>query len=147
MYRLVVTEKPSVGQSIAAALGVTGREDGYMEGGGWLISWCVGPLAELSEPAAYDPDYAKWRQEDLPILPESWRFTIRADKRSQFDLLRTLLRREDVSEVVNACDAGREGELLPSGRLHQAYQAAVDFQHGGRGHTGGLRQSPARQGL
>lgn len=112
MYRLVVTEKPSVGQSIAAALGVTGRKDGYMEGGGWLISWCVGHLAELSEPAAYDPDYAKWRQEDLPILPESWRFTIRADKRSQFDLLRTLLRREDVSEVVNACDAGREGELI-----------------------------------
>ena len=112
MYRLVVTEKPSVGQSIAAALGVTGRKDGYMEGGCWLISWCVGHLAELSEPAAYDPDYAKWRQEDLPILPESWRFTIRADKRSQFDLLRTLLRREDVSEVVNACDAGREGELI-----------------------------------
>ena len=112
MYRLVVTEKSSVGQSIAAALGVTGRKDGYMEGGGWLISWCVGHLAELSEPAAYDPDYAKWRQEDLPILPESWRFTIRADKRSQFDLLRTLLRREDVSEVVNACDAGREGELI-----------------------------------
>lgn len=112
MYRLVVTEKPSVGQSIAAALGVTGRKDGYMEGGCWLISWCVGHLAELAEPAAYDPDYAKWRQEDLPILPESWRFTIRADKRSQFDLLRTLLRREDVSEVVNACDAGREGELI-----------------------------------
>ena len=78
MYRLVVTEKSSVGQSIAAALGVTGRKDGYMEGGGWLISWCVGHLAELSEPAAYDPDYAKWRQDDLPILPESWRFTIRA---------------------------------------------------------------------
>ena len=112
MYRLVVAEKPSVGQSIAAALGVAGRKDGYMEGGGWLISWCVGHLAELAEPAAYDPDYAKWRQEDLPILPESWRFTIRADKRSQFDLLRTLLRREDVSEVVNACDAGREGELI-----------------------------------
>ena len=69
MYRLVVTEKPSVGQSIAAALGVAGRKDGYMEGGGWLISWCVGHLAELAEPAAYDPDYAKWRQEDLPILP------------------------------------------------------------------------------
>ena len=112
MYRLVVTEKPSVGQSIAAALGVTGRKDGYMEGGGWLISWCVGHLAELSEPAAYDPDFAKWRQEDLPILPESWRFTIQTDKRSQFDLLRTLLRREDVSEVVNACDAGREGKLI-----------------------------------
>ena len=83
-HKLVVAEKPSVGQSIAAALGVTGRKDGYMEGGGWLISWCVGHLAELAEPAAYDPDYAKWRQEDLPILPESWRFTIRADKRSQF---------------------------------------------------------------
>nr|WP_300805110.1 DNA topoisomerase [uncultured Acetatifactor sp.] len=117
-YRLVVTEKRSVALDIAAALGVTGRKEGYLEGGsrgaagGWLISWCVGHLAELSEPAAYHPEYAKWRREDLPILPESWRFTVQADKRGQFDTLRTLLRREDVSEVVNACDAGREGELI-----------------------------------
>lgn len=108
-YRLVVTEKPSVSMSVAAALGVKNRKDGYMEGDGWLISWCVGHLAELSDAAAYDPKYAKWQREDLPILPENWRFTIGKDKRGQFDTLRELLRREDVSEVVNACDAGREG--------------------------------------
>ena len=87
---------------------------------GWLVSWCVGHLAGLAEPAAYDPDYAKWRREDLPILPGSWRFTIGQDKRRQFDVLRTLLHREDVSEVVNACDAGREGELIFRAAYHLA---------------------------
>ena len=119
-YRLVVTEKPSVAMSIAAALGAESRKDGYMEGGGWLISWCVGHLAELAVAETYDPKYAKWRREDLPILPESWRFTIGKDKRGQFDTLRTLLRREDVSEVVNACDAGREGELIFRTAYHLA---------------------------
>jgi len=108
----VITEKPAVGMTIAAVLGAKGRKDGYMEGNGWLVSWCIGHLAELAEPASYDPGYARWRREDLPILPESWRFTVRADKRAQFDTLRTLLCREDVSEAVNACDAGREGELI-----------------------------------
>ena len=112
MYQLVIAEKPSVAQSLAAVLGAGQRREGYLEGGGWLVSWCVGHLAELADAAAYDPAYAKWRKEDLPILPESWRFTIAKDKRDQFDVLRTLLRREDVSEVVNACDAGREGELI-----------------------------------
>ena len=76
------------------------------------MSWCLGHLAELADAAAYDPAYVKWRLEDLPILPGSWRFAVARDKRDQFDVLRTLLRREDVSEVVNACDAGREGELI-----------------------------------
>ena len=111
MYQLVIAEKPSVAQSLAAVLGAGQRREGYLEGNGWLVSWCVGHLAELADAAAYNPAYAKWRKEDLPILPESWRFTIAKDKRDQFDVLRTLLRREDVSEVVNACDAGREGEL------------------------------------
>ena len=110
--RLVIAEKPSVAKSLAIVLGAATRKDGYLEGGGWLVSWCVGHLAELADAAAYNPAYAKWRKEDLPILPESWRFTIAKDKRDQFDVLRTLLRREDVSEVVNACDAGREGELI-----------------------------------
>ena len=110
--RLEIAEKPSVAQSLAVVLGAGQRREGYLEGGGWLVSWCVGHLAELADAAAYDPAYAKWRKEDLPILPESWRFTIAKDKRDQFDVLRTLLRREDVSEVVNACDAGREGELI-----------------------------------
>lgn len=112
MYQLVIAEKPSVAQSLAAVLGAGQRREGYLEGNGWLVSWCVGHLAELADAAEYNPAYAKWRKEDLPILPESWRFTIAKDKRDQFDVLRTLLRREDVSEVVNACDAGREGELI-----------------------------------
>ena len=112
MYRFVITEKPSVAQSVASVLGANQHRAGYLEGNGWLVSWCLGHLAELADAAAYDPDYAKWRLEDLPILPESWRFTIAKDKRDQFDVLRTLLRREDVAEVVNACDAGREGELI-----------------------------------
>ena len=111
-YRLVIAEKPSVAKSLAAVLGAANRRDGYLEGNGWLVSWCLGHLAGLADAATYNPDYAKWRYEDLPILPESWRFTIAKDKRDQFDVLRTLLRREDVTEVVNACDAGREGELI-----------------------------------
>jgi DNA topoisomerase-3 len=110
--KLVIAEKPSVAQSLAAVLGATERKNGYLDGNGWLVSWCFGHLAGLADAAAYDPDYAKWRYDDLPILPENWRFTIAKDKREQFDVLRTLLRREDVSEVVNACDAGREGELI-----------------------------------
>ena len=110
--RLVIAEKPSVAMGIAQVLGATARKEGHMEGNGWLVSWCIGHLAGLAEPAAYNPSYDKWRREDLPILPENWRFTIGKDKRERFDVLRTLLRREDVSEVVNACDAGREGELI-----------------------------------
>ena len=111
-YRLVIAEKPSVAKSLAAVLGAANRRDGYLEGNGWLVSWCLGHLAGLADAATYNPDYAKWRYDDLPILPETWRFTIAKDKRDQFDVLRTLLRREDVTEVVNACDAGREGELI-----------------------------------
>lgn len=91
-----------------------------MEGNGWLVSWCIGHLAGLAEPAAYNPDYAKWRREALPILPENWRFAIGKDKLERFDVLHTLLRREDVSEVVNACDAGREGELIFRTAYHLA---------------------------
>ena len=112
MQRLVIAEKPSVAQSIAAALGVKGRNDGYIEGNGYIVSWCFGHLAELSDAAAYNADYAKWKLADLPIIPQNFRFSLAPDKRKQFDVLRTLLRREDVSEVVNACDAGREGELI-----------------------------------
>lgn len=112
LYQLVIAEKPSVAQSLASVLGAKQRRDGYLEGNGWLVSWCVGHLAGLADADAYAPEYAKWRMDDLPILPESWRFTIAKDKREQFDVLRTLLRREDVTEIVNGCDAGREGELI-----------------------------------
>ena len=111
-HKLVIAEKPSVAQSIAAVLGATKRNDGYLSGNGYLVSWCFGHLAELAGADVYDEKYAKWRYDDLPILPASWHFTLKADKAKQFELLRDLMRREDVSEVVNACDAGREGELI-----------------------------------
>ena len=111
-YRLVVCEKPSVARSIAAVLGAGRREDGFLSGGGYLVSWCFGHLAELSDADAYDEKYGKWRREDLPILPESWQYTVARDKQKQMNTLRTLMHREDVCEVINACDAGREGELI-----------------------------------
>lgn len=110
--KLIIAEKNSVGQAIAAVLGAKERSNGYLEGGGYLVSWCVGHLAELARPEAYDTNYDKWRYGDLPILPEQWKFTVGKDKWKQFDVLRGLMRREDVTEVINACDAGREGELI-----------------------------------
>ena len=110
--RLVIAEKPSVAQSIAAVLGAKSRHDGYLEGSGYIVSWCFGHLAELADAAVYNADDAKWTLAALPIIPTSFRFIVRADKQKQFDILRELMRREDVTEVVNACDAGREGELI-----------------------------------
>ena len=111
-HRLVIAEKPSVAASIAAALGVKEKKDGYIEGGGYLISWCVGHLVELAEAAAYGEQFKKWSYETLPILPEEWQYNVAADKGKQFATLKELMHRTDVSEVVNACDAGREGELI-----------------------------------
>ena len=110
--QLVIAEKPSVAASIAAALGVKEKKDGYIEGGGYLISWCVGHLVELAEAAAYGEQYKKWSYESLPILPEEWQYNVAADKGKQFSILKELMHRADVSEVVNACDAGRECELI-----------------------------------
>ena len=110
--RLVIAEKPSVAQSLSAVLGATARKDGYLEGNGWRVSWCVGHLAGLADADAYNPDYAKWRYDDLPILPEHWQMVVGADKKKQFDILKRLMNAPDVTEVVNACDAGREGELI-----------------------------------
>ena len=110
--KLVIAEKPSVAQSIAAALGVKGKKDGYIEGGGYLISWCVGHLVELAEAAAYGEQYKKWSYDSLPILPRDWQYTVSADKGKQFKTLKELMHRADVTEVINACDAGREGELI-----------------------------------
>ena len=112
MYQLIIAEKPSVAQSIAAVLGAKRRETGYLEGGGYLVSWCFGHLAELASAETYNEAYAKWRYEDLPIVPFSWRWKISHDKWTQFEILKTLLHREDVGSVINACDAGREGELI-----------------------------------
>ena len=118
--RLVIAEKPSVAAALAAALGVKNKKDGYMEGGGYLISWCVGHLVELAEAAAYGEQYKKWSYDSLPILPQPWQYTVFKDRQKQFKILKDLMRRSDVSEVVNACDAGREGELIFRFVYHQA---------------------------
>ena len=109
---LVIAEKPSVAQSIAAVLGAREKKDGFIEGNGYLVSWCVGHLIGLAEAAAYGEQYRKWSYDSLPILPQEWKYTVAADKKAQFDTLKDLMHRDDVSEVVNACDAGREGELI-----------------------------------
>ena len=120
MSKLVICEKPSVAKSIASALGVTSRADGYFEGGGWLISWCIGHLVGLADAAAYDDRYKKWRYEDLPILPDPFCYVVSKEKAAQFHILRSLMDRSDVTELVNACDAGREGELI----FRLAYETA-----------------------
>ena len=108
----MIAEKPSVAMSLAAVLGATERKDGYLEGSGYLVSWCVGHLLELAQPEAYKEQYAKWRYEDLPILPENWKYEVPKDKKTQLALLCRLMKDKRVDSVVCATDAGREGELI-----------------------------------
>ena len=110
--KLIICEKPSVGMTISSALGIETKKDGYMESEDFLVSWCIGHLAELSAPSCYGKCYEKWSLEALPILPKTWQLTISKDKEKQFSVLKALLFRNDVTEVINACDAGREGELI-----------------------------------
>ena len=109
---LIIAEKPSVAATIAAALGAKEKKDGYIAGNGCLVSWCVGHLVKLAEAAAYGEQYKKWSYDSLPILPQEWQYAVASDKGKQFTILKDLMHRADVSEVVNACDAGREGELI-----------------------------------
>ena len=112
MKKLVIAEKPSVGVTLANVLGSRGRNDGYIEGAEYIISWCFGHIAELASPESYDERYAKWKYDDLPIIPSTWKYKVFEDKRQQFEILRQLMHRHDVDTVINACDAGREGELI-----------------------------------
>lgn len=109
---LVIAEKPSVAQSIAKVLGAASRKDGYLEGNNYIVSWCVGHLVGLADASSYDERYAKWRYDDLPIVPEEWLFEVPKDKAQQFKVLRDLMRDKRVTELVCATDAGREGELI-----------------------------------
>ena len=111
-YQLVVSEKPSVGAAYAKVLGVTNRQDGYWEGNGYLVSWCVGHLVELAPPNVYDAKYVKWSITDLPILPQKWQYLVSASTKKQFGILQKLMHRPDVDSIVNSCDSGREGELI-----------------------------------
>ena len=110
--KLVIAEKPSVAMSLAAVLGANEKKDGYLEGNGYLVSWCVGHLLELAQPEAYKEQYAKWRYADLPILPTAWKYEVPKDKKKQLDLLCRLMKDSRVDSVVCATDAGREGELI-----------------------------------
>ena len=111
-FQLVIAEKPSVARSIAAVIGATEKQNGYWQGGGYLVSWCIGHLVSFAEAGQYDEKYCKWRYEDLPILPQSWQFIVPDEKKQQFEVLRALLNRPDVDSVTAATDAGREGELI-----------------------------------
>lgn len=110
--QLVIAEKPSVAQSLAAVLGAGKRGQGYLEGNGYLVSWCVGHLVGLASADAYDPKYSRWCYEDLPIIPEKWKYAVAPDKKEQYEALVSLMNRPDVTSLVCATDAGREGELI-----------------------------------
>lgn len=110
--KLVLAEKPSVAMGLSKVIGADQRGDGYMEGNGYLVSWCVGHLVELSQPEAYDEKYAKWKYDDLPILPEHWQYQVSASTKKQFGILKKLMQRKDVESLICATDAGREGELI-----------------------------------
>ena len=111
-HKLIVSEKPSVAQAIGKALGITKRCDGYLEGEEFLVSWCVGHLVELAPPGNYDPKLVKWSKADLPILPKAWQYLVSPGTQKQFEILRSLMARPDVEQLVCATDAGREGELI-----------------------------------
>ena len=104
-YKLVITEKPSVAKAYADVLGARGKQDGYFSGNGYLISWCVGHLVELVMPQDYDEKYRKWLAEDLPIIPEKWKYRVTASTRKQFNILGKLMKRKDVRNPV--CDRCR----------------------------------------
>ena len=112
MSKLIIAEKPSVAKSIASALGASSRADGFYEGNGLLVSWCVGHLVSPMDAGGYDERFKKWRYDDLPILPESFLYVLAPGKEDAFENLRALMDRPDVDTIVNACDAGREGELI-----------------------------------
>ena len=111
-YRLVISEKPSVAMAYANVLGATNRKDGYLEGNGYLVSWCVGHLVELAPPNVYDEKFVKWSIADLPILPQKWQYLVSASTKKQFGILQKLMHRPDVDSIVCATDSGREGELI-----------------------------------
>lgn len=110
--QFVVTEKNFVARSIAAVLGASEKKKGYLEGNGYWVSWCVGHLVELAAPSMYDEKYAKWKDEDLPILPKDWRYAVIENTKAQFNILRTLMNDSRVTSIICATDAGREGELI-----------------------------------
>ncbi len=118
--QLVIAEKPSVAQAIARVVGAGGRKDGYMEGNGYIVSWCIGHLVELAKPEAYSEAWKRWEYEGLPMIPGEWRTEVKPDTKAQYDVLCQLMHRKDVTTTICATDAGREGELIFRLVYHQA---------------------------
>nr|WP_314502891.1 DNA topoisomerase 3 [uncultured Lachnoanaerobaculum sp.] len=110
--RLVIAEKPSVAISIAKVIGANGKKEGYYEGNGYRVSWCVGHLIQMANPDTYDEKYAKWNIEDLPIIPSEYKYEVAKSTKKQFTILKKLMNDKDIDTVINACDAGREGESI-----------------------------------
>ena len=112
MYNLVIAEKPSVSKALADVLGAKNRKNGYWEGNGYMVSWCIGHLVELAPPETYDAGYTKWKKEDLPIVPHPWTYLVSEETKTQYAVLKLLLHDPKVDTVICATDAGREGELI-----------------------------------
>ena len=111
-HKLVIAEKPSVALSISKIIGANGKKDGYYEGNGYRVSWCVGHLIQMANPDTYDEKYAKWNIEDLPIIPSEYKYEVAKSTKKQFTILKKLMNDKDIDTVINACDAGREGESI-----------------------------------
>lgn len=111
-YKLVIAEKPSVASSIAKVLGATKKKSGYFEGNGYRVSWCVGHLIQMPNPDSYNQKYIKWNLEDLPIIPEIYQYEVSKGTKKQFAILKKLMNDKEIDIVINACDAGREGEAI-----------------------------------
>ncbi|NWO24082.1 DNA topoisomerase 3 [Peptostreptococcaceae bacterium oral taxon 081] len=111
-HKLVIAEKPSVALSISKIIGANGKKDGYYEGNGYRVSWCVGHLIQMANPDSYDEKYAKWNIEDLPIIPSEYKYEVAKATKKQFTILKKLMNNKDIDSVINACDAGREGESI-----------------------------------
>ena len=109
--KLVIAEKPSVAKTIAKVIGATKHNDGYLSGDGYAVSWCFGHLAELAQAESYNESYGKWKHSDLPIIPDTWQYAVSEDKRKQFEIISNLMHDKSVTEVINACDAGREDSV------------------------------------
>ena len=109
---LVIAEKPSVALSIAKVIGAKNKKDGYYEGNGYRVSWCVGHLIQMANPDAYDEKYTKWNMADLPIIPKEYKYEVAKATKKQFNTLKKLMNDKEIDTVINACDAGREGEAI-----------------------------------
>ena len=141
--KLVIAEKPSVGKGLSDVLGAKARRDGYVEGNGYIVSWCVGHLVGFADAAQYDEKYGKWQREHLPIIPETWKYVIFDRTKKQFNILKRLMNRKDVSEVICATDAGREGELI----FRLVYQMAACNKPISRLWISSMEESAIKQGF